>query len=128
MITVYGCGDDNLVLNNASYPYDEIGCYDTEVKVWFKDGTIIKCGYGKQGKGIWWIKVVEKGTAEQKLDICDDEDADIYSDIFEIDSEVDKYCRDDESEDTAELRNIFIGLKNKYPTQYIEQAYSEVFR
>ena len=38
--------------------------------------------------GVWWIKVNRKGTAPQKLTVCEDEDAEIYSDIFEIDSEI----------------------------------------
>jgi hypothetical protein len=33
---------------------------------------------------------MHKGDAKQKLTICDDEDAEIYSDIFEIDADFDK--------------------------------------
>ena len=34
------------------------------------------------------VEIEKQGTAEHKLTICDDEDARIYSDIFEIDSEI----------------------------------------
>ncbi len=85
---VYGYSDDILVIDGASYPNDEIGCFDSEVTVRFSDNTLIKAGYGKENhRGVWWIKVIEKGTANQTLTECFDEDADPYSDIFEIDAD-----------------------------------------
>ena len=84
MIKVYGYSDDNLVLDGAPYPADEIGCFDSTVDVRFSDGTKIKAGYPKNNIGVWWIKVLEKGTAPQTLTECDNEDAEIYSDVFEI--------------------------------------------
>ena len=87
MIKVYGYSDDILELEGAPYPADEIGCFDSAVMVKFSDGTLIKAGYPKDGKAIWWIKVLEKGAAPQKLIECDDEDAEIYSDVFEIDAD-----------------------------------------
>ena len=44
--------------------------------------------YGKSGLGVWAIMVEKQGTAPQILTECSDEDADIYSDVFEIDAEV----------------------------------------
>lgn len=87
MTKVYGYSDDNLVIEGAPYPADEIGCFDSTVTVRFSDGTMIKAGYPKDGKGIWWIKVIEKGSAQQTLTECFDEDAEIYSDVFEIDAD-----------------------------------------
>ena len=89
---VYGMSDDLVEIETEQniYPYDEIGCFDSMVRILFTDGTIIHVEYGKDGKGIWKIKVMHKGDAKQKLTICDDEDADIYSDIFEIDADFDK--------------------------------------
>lgn len=127
MLKVYGYGDDNLVIDGADYPYDEMDCFDTKLKVWFTDGTIIECGYGKDHKGIWWINILEEGSAEYKLTVCDDEDADIYSDILEIDSEVDKVCRSCDRESVADLRKLFIKLKKEYPLEDIESAYREIF-
>lgn len=87
MIKVYGYSDDNLVLDGAPYPVDEIGCFHSVVEVRFSDGTKIKAGYPKNNVGVWWIKVLEKGTALQTLTECNDEDAEIYSDVFEIDAD-----------------------------------------
>lgn len=89
---VYGMFDDLVEIETEQniYPYDEIGCFDSMVRILFTDGTIIHVEYGKDDKGIWKIEVPHKGDAKQKLTICDDEDADIYSDIFEIDADFDK--------------------------------------
>lgn len=87
MIKVYGCSDDLLEIEGAPYPADEIGCFDSTVEVRFSDGTRIKAGYPKDKMGVWWIKVLEKGTAPQTLTECNDEDAEIYSDVFEIDAD-----------------------------------------
>lgn len=87
MLKVYGQSDDILIIEGAPYPADEIGCFDSTVQVRFSDGTIINVGYGKDHSGIWWIEVVEKGNAPQKITPCFDEDAEIYSDIFEIDAD-----------------------------------------
>lgn len=84
MLKVYGYSDDILDIDGAPYPADEIGCFNSTVKVKFADGTLIEAGYGKDNKAIWRIKVLEKGPAPQKLTECDDENAEIYSDVFEI--------------------------------------------
>ena len=89
---VYGISDDLVEVETEKniYPYDEIGCFDSMVRILFTDNTVIEVEYGKDGKGIWKIEVTHKGEAKQKLTICDDEDAEIYSDIFEIDADFDK--------------------------------------
>lgn len=87
MLTVYGCSDDLLEIDGAPYPADEIGCFDSTIEVRFSDGTLIRAGYPKEKAAIWWIEVLEKGTAPQTLIECTDEDAEIYSDIFEIDAD-----------------------------------------
>ena len=88
MVKIYGASDDLVEIENSQYREDEIGCYDHDVRIRFLDGTIIRVGYPKDGLAIWWVEIEKQGTAEQKLTICDDEDARIYSDIFEIDSEI----------------------------------------
>ena len=88
MVEVYGASDDLVEIENSQYKEDEIGCYDHDVRIRFLDGTVIRVGYPKDGLAIWWIEIEKQGTAEQKLTICNDEDARIYSDIFEIDSEI----------------------------------------
>ena len=91
MVKVYGASDDLVEIENSQYKEDEIGCYDYDVRIRFLDGTIIRVGYPKDGLAIWWIEIEKQGTAEHKLTVCDDEDARIYSDIFEIDSEIKSY-------------------------------------
>lgn len=91
MLKIYGCSDDLVEIEGAKYPDDEIGCFNSKVKIWFTDGTVIEVGYCKPGMGVWFINILEKGTAEQTLTICEDEDAEVYSDIFEIDAEIVKH-------------------------------------
>lgn len=86
MVRVYGMSDDLVEIEGAEYPYDEVGCFDSDVRIWFDDGTIIRVGYGKKDLAIWNIKIEEIGPAAWKLAVCTDEDADIYSDTFEIDA------------------------------------------
>ena len=88
MVKVYGASDDLVEIENSKYKEDEIGCYDHDVRIRFFDGTVIRVGYPKDGLAIWWVEIEKQGTADQKMTICDDEDARIYSDIFEIDSEI----------------------------------------
>lgn len=88
MIKIRGVSDDLVEIYGSCYREDEIGCFDADVRIRFLDGTIIRVGYPKDGKAIWWIEVEKQGTAKQVLTICDDEDSDVYSDIFEIDSEI----------------------------------------
>lgn len=88
MVRVFGASDDLVEIEGSNYPDNEIGCYDGTVKLEFSDGTVVRFGYGKNGLGIWWCEVEKKGTALYRLTECNDEDADIYSDVFEIDAEV----------------------------------------
>ena len=88
MVKVYGTSDDLVEIENSKYKEDEIGCYDHDVRIRFLDGTVIRVGYPKDGLAIWWVEIEKQGTAEYKLTVCYDEDERIYSDIFEIDSEI----------------------------------------
>lgn len=94
MIRVYGYSDDNLVLDGAPYPADEIDCFDQDVVIDFDDGTQIRAGYSKPNLGVWYIKVENKGTATQKLTECFDEDAELYSDVFEIEAKYVKHRKE----------------------------------
>jgi hypothetical protein len=91
MIKVYGYSDDNVEIDDTLLGEDEIGCFDEDVIITFRDGTIIKVGYCKPGIGVWYIIVEKQGTATQTLTVCNDEYATPYSDIFEIDSEILSY-------------------------------------
>ena len=101
MVKVYGASDDLVEIENSKYKEDESGCYEHDVRIRFLDGTVIRVGYPKECLAVWWVEIEMQGTAEHKLTICNDEDARIYSDIFEIDSEIkshsvikQKYIRD----------------------------------
>lgn len=87
MVRVYGESDDILVVEGSPIPAEEIDCYDEDVIVDFDDGTQIRCGYGKPNcGGVLYVNVIKQGTAKHKLTECFDEDAEIYSDVFEIDA------------------------------------------
>ena len=86
MIRVYGYSDDTVEVEGAPYPADEIACYDKEVEIQFDDETVIRIGYPKENLAVWWIKVLKHGLAVQHLEICEDQDAEIYSDVFTINS------------------------------------------
>ena len=88
MVKIYGACDDLVEIEGSAYKYNEICCWDQDVRIRFQDGTIIRIGYPKEDMAVWWIEVEADGTAEHTLTICEDEDADIYSDVFEIDSEI----------------------------------------
>lgn len=88
MAKVYGYSDDIVCIEHLEGGCTEIDCFDKEVVITFEDGTEILVGYGKLDKAIWWIRISRGGSAFCDLIPCDDEDAEIYSDIFEIDSEV----------------------------------------
>lgn len=88
MVKVYGASDDLVEIDGSSYREDEIGCYDSDVRIRFTDGAVIRVGYPKADAAIWWIEVEKQGTATHTLTVCEDEDARIYSDIFEIDAEI----------------------------------------
>ena len=88
MVRIYGCSDDLVEIEDSKHGPDEIDCFDRDVRIWFADGTVIRIGYPKEGLAVWWIEVEQSGVAEQKLTIVEDPDAEIYSDIFEIDSEI----------------------------------------
>ena len=91
MIKIYGYSDDFVEIENSSYEENEIGCYDSIVRFCFTDGTIIRVGYSKENLAVWWIEVEKQGTADQRLEICNDEEAEIYSDIFYIDAEIESH-------------------------------------
>lgn len=88
MVKVYGASDDLCEIEGSVYKENEISCYGSDVRIRFVDGTVIRMGYPKQDAAIWWAEIEKKGTAAQTLTVCEDEDANPYSDIFEIDAEI----------------------------------------
>lgn len=88
MIRIYGASDDLVEIEGSEYQEDEIGCFEAKVRIWFADGTVILVGYPKDCGAIWEILVEKDGPSKHEVILCYDEDADVYSDIFEIDSEI----------------------------------------
>ena len=91
MAKVYGYSDDIVCIEHVEGGCTEVDCYCKDVLLTFEDGTIIHTGYPKKGKGVWWIEVKEQGTAYYSLEVCEDEDAEVYSDVFYIDAELSEY-------------------------------------
>ncbi len=91
MLRVFGASDDLVVIESTNGKDDEIGCYDADVRIFFSDGTVALVSYPVNGPGIWKITVEKAGTALQELKVCTDEDAEVYSDEFYIESDVMKY-------------------------------------
>lgn len=125
-VKIYGESDD-LIEIEGDKNFDEIGCFDQTTTIWFSDNTVIEVKYGKEGKGIWEIKVIEGGHAPRTLTPCYDEDADIYSDIFEIQAEVVDVCVGEVNNRVRELVAKLREIKKNYNRKEIEQAMDEVF-
>ena len=87
MAKVYGYSDDIVVIEHIEGGCTEIDCYDKDVAIQFEDGTVIHIGYGKDDKAIWRIKITTCGVARYEKSDCEDENAEIYSDILEIEAE-----------------------------------------
>jgi hypothetical protein len=77
---VYGVSDDLIEFEGDDLE-GEVSCYDDECLIFFTDGTILSCKYGKADLGIWQFTIIQKGKLFDKIEICEDEDDDIYSDI-----------------------------------------------
>lgn len=91
MVKVYGASDDLVEIEGSTYEEDEIGCFNHDVRIRFTDSTVIRVGYPKENAAIWWIEIEKIGTASHCLIACHDENAKIYSDIFEICAEVESH-------------------------------------
>lgn len=91
MAKVYGYSDDVVCIEHIDGGCTEIDCFNQDVRICFEDDTTIRVGYSKENAAIWWIEVEKHGTATQDLEVCEDENAKVYSDVFCIDAEVVSY-------------------------------------
>lgn len=80
---IFGCSDDLIefrgdVDGETGYfaPDDD----DKPALVTCSDGTVLTVKYGKPTGGIWAVTLVRAGDLFDRIDACDDEDADPYSD------------------------------------------------
>jgi hypothetical protein len=82
---VYGASDDLIEFEGDLR--GEVGCHGTDddedmgVLLAFSDGTILTARYGKNGEGIWALFAVCNGSMLERIDPCNDADADPYSDV-----------------------------------------------
>lgn len=79
---VYGASDDLIefdgdICGEVGFINDK----DDRALVALSDGTLLKVGYGKEGKALWSVELVECGSLFDRIDPCADEDADPYSDV-----------------------------------------------
>lgn len=91
MTRVYGCSDDLVIIEHADGRVEEIDCYDKDVRILFEDDTGIRVGYPKPGFAVWYFEAERWGSADSYVKRCWHEDADPYSDVFVIESDVVAY-------------------------------------
>lgn len=78
---IYGCSDD-LVEFRGDID-NEIGAYEAQDKgILLSDGTVLECSYPKTPElGVWGFKLVCAGLLFDRIEECNDEDAEVYSDV-----------------------------------------------
>ena len=78
---IYGSSDDLIEFEGDIY--DEIGAYKAQDKgILLSDGTVLECSYPKApGLGVWGFKLIRAGRLFDRIEECNDENAEIHSDI-----------------------------------------------
>ena len=83
---IYGASDDLIEIDGDVS--GEVGYTDgsddeanpDKYMVICDDGTLLAVSYGKPSGAIWRVDLVKAGALFGKIEVCDDEDADPYSD------------------------------------------------
>ena len=70
---IYGASDDLVEFEGDVR--GEVGCYGTDdrdkgVLVICSDSTLLEVKYGKDGAGVWGIRLIKTGSLFQKIDLC----------------------------------------------------------
>ncbi len=78
---IYGSSDDLIEFEGDIY--DEIGAYKAQGKgILLSDSTVLECSYPKApGLGVWGFKLIRAGRFFDRIEECNDENAEIHSDI-----------------------------------------------
>lgn len=84
MIKVYGASDDLVEVEGD--PGEEFGCYNKTGYLVFSNGVVLSIAYGDLG--IWKINKMSDPLKVVNLEICEDPDANPYSDIAYIDGDI----------------------------------------
>lgn len=89
-LKIFGYSDDLIEVYDGTRHINEIDCLGYDAIIQFTDKTEIKVHYGKNNNtlGVWEITVLNQGFATQGLTVCNDKNAEIYSDIFEIEADI----------------------------------------
>lgn len=74
---IWGASDDLVEIDGDVR--GEEGSFDTDTLLVCSDGSILSIEYGKLG--VWKITIIRQGDLYERLEVCDDPDADVYSDI-----------------------------------------------
>lgn len=86
---IYGHGENFVMMFERGHVYREfeLKAGQSDCRVHFTDGTVVRFSLGKPDMPDTWMCVVEqKGKCQSNIIRCTDPDAAIKSDIFEIDS------------------------------------------
>lgn len=76
---VYGASDDLIEFEGDVS--GEVMIASGPSLLTFSDGTILTINYGANDLAIWKIVILKEGPLLKGVDICTDEDADVYSDV-----------------------------------------------
>ena len=77
---IYGTSDD--LIEVVGDQTDEFDRYRTVTRLVVSDGTALEICYGKPDVGgVWAIAVLKEGPLFDRLEVCIDEDAEVYSDV-----------------------------------------------
>ena len=87
MTKIYG-RFDGVVQIDTGKKHRKIYCADCNVRIWFKDGTVVLVGYPKDGMDIWFIRIEKCGRASHTLQHCHNRDDENNSDVLCINSPV----------------------------------------
>lgn len=77
---VYGASDDLIEIDGDIRAE---GGTDNGMVI-FNDGTVLIVSYGKAGQGIWRVECLHAGELFDRIEECDDEDAERYSDTAHL--------------------------------------------
>ncbi len=83
----YGCSDDLVEVDGDVR--GEVGCYNSSPLLVFSDGTVLSFEYAKTG--IWKCTTHRSGELLERVDVCDDPDAERYSDTAHFGDGI-KWC------------------------------------
>lgn len=84
---IYGVSDDLVVFEgDVRGKVDSYGTEDGEhgVLVMCSDGTLLEVKHRNDNKDIWGVRLIQRGTLFERIDLCTDEDAEPCSDVAHL--------------------------------------------